>query len=92
MGLGTGQPGSRGVQVLRHLKPHLDESPPARRLKFWVQALLVGILAQFGLGVLTLISEVHLPLAVIHQSGATLLLAAFAILHRALPTETHGLG
>ena len=48
-----------------------------------VRLLAIGVVLQFVLGVLTLLTQVNIALGVLHQFGALLLLAALLnILHR----------
>jgi len=59
---------------------HYRREPSMRGAWGW---LVAGVTLQFALGVLTILTQVHIVLGVVHQLGALLLLAALLyVLHR----------
>lgn len=55
---------------------------PNDRARFWSTALLVAVLAQFALGVVTLLTRVPVNLGVLHQAGAVVVFTvALALRH-----------
>jgi cytochrome c oxidase assembly protein subunit 15 len=51
----------------------VQREPPNRRARAWSHALLLAAIAQAAAGVATLVNQVPLPLAALHQAGAVLL-------------------
>ena len=61
------------VIIIRMLSANSSYSKPVKSAVFGMVAL---VFMQVGLGIATLISGVHIPLAVLHQGGAVLVLGA----------------
>ncbi len=55
-----------------------------------LHALVLMVFVQMGLGIATLLSQVNLPLAILHQAGALSLVGlSVAVLHRLRPLPDH---
>ena len=64
----------------------VQREPPNRRARGWSHGLLAAVLVQVGLGIATLLGQVPLVLAALHQAGAVVLLTcALGVRHALRP-------
>jgi len=64
----------------------VQREPPNRRARGWSHALMLAAIAQAGVGITTLLAQVPLPLAALHQAGAVILFTcALGVRHTLRP-------